>query len=180
MYTVDGWLFQMISWLQLANQYKGDIFFQQSPHSQPSMHGIDGFAVKLTPNNTIERIVITEDKCTENAKTTIRDKVWPPNSDRKKSIAFVAATARKLLFKIKDVQEDEVLDLNYIPSDLYASLLYVISGNFADAQEVAEGFSIHKETDKYTSKLYKAVKLLVNSNLRSCLNLFIINCKSVG
>lgn len=77
MYTVDGWLFQMISWLQLANQYKGDIFFQQSPHSQPSMHGIDGFAVKLTPNNTIERIVITEDKCTENAKTTIRDKVWP-------------------------------------------------------------------------------------------------------
>ena len=41
------------------------------------MHGIDGFAVKLTPNNTIERIVITEDKCTENAKTTIRDKVWP-------------------------------------------------------------------------------------------------------
>lgn len=94
-----------------------------------------------------------------------------PNSDRKKSIAFVAATARKLLFKIKDVQEDEVLDLNYIPSDLYASLLYVISGNFADAQEVAEGFSMRKETDKYINKLYKAVKLLVNGNLTKLHNL---------
>lgn len=94
-----------------------------------------------------------------------------PNSDRKKSIAFVAATARKLLFKIKDAQEDEVLDLNYIPSDLYASLLYVISGNFADAQEVAEGFSTRKETDKYINKLYKAVKLLVNGNLTRLHNL---------
>lgn len=53
----------MISWLQLANQNKGNIF-QQSPHSQPSMHGFDGFAIKLTPDNMIERIVITEDKCT--------------------------------------------------------------------------------------------------------------------
>lgn len=77
MYKVDGWLFQMISWLQLANQYKGYSFFQQSPHSQPSMHGIDGFAVKLTPDNTIERIVITEDKCTEDARKTIISKVWP-------------------------------------------------------------------------------------------------------
>ena len=76
MYKVDGWLFQMTSWLHLANQNIGNNFFQQSPHSQPSMHGIDGFAVKLTPDNTIERIVITEDKCTNNARTTIRDKVW--------------------------------------------------------------------------------------------------------
>lgn len=76
-YKVDGWLFQMISWLQLANQYKGSIFYQQAPHPQPSMHGIDGFAVKLMPDNTIERIVITEDKCTEEAKATIKSKVWP-------------------------------------------------------------------------------------------------------
>lgn len=76
-YKVDGWLFQMISWLQLAYQYRGRDFYQQAPHSQPSMHGIDGFAVKLTSSNTIERIVITEDKCTENAKATIINKVWP-------------------------------------------------------------------------------------------------------
>lgn len=72
-----------------------------------------------------------------------------PYSDKKKSIAYVAATARKLLFKIRGVQENEILDLNYVPSDLYASLLYIISGNFADAQEIAESFSIYKDTDKY-------------------------------
>lgn len=69
------------------------------------------------------------------------------------------------MFKIKGVQENEILDLNYVPSDLYASLLYIISGNFADAQEIAERFSIHKDTDKYIKKLYKSVKLLVNGNL---------------
>ncbi|MCL1627065.1 DEAD/DEAH box helicase [Bacteroides caecicola] len=88
-----------------------------------------------------------------------------PYSDKKKSIAYVAATARKLLFKIRGVQENEILDLNYVPSDLYASLLYIISGNFADAQEIAESFSIYKDTDKYIKKLYKSVKLLVNGNL---------------
>lgn len=77
MYKVDGWLFQMISWLQLANQYKGYRFFNNPPHPQPSMHGIDGLAVKFTPDNTIERIVITEDKCTEDARKTITSKVWP-------------------------------------------------------------------------------------------------------
>lgn len=86
-------------------------------------------------------------------------------SDRRKSIAFVAATARKLLFKIRGIHEDEVLDLNYIPSDLYASLLYVISGNFADAQEVAEGFCVRREADQYVKKLYNSVKLLVSGNL---------------
>ncbi len=88
-----------------------------------------------------------------------------PYSDKKKSIAYVAATARKLLFKIRGVQENEILDLNYVPSDLYASLLYIISGNFADAQEIAESFSIYKDTDKYIKNLYKSVKLLVNGNL---------------
>lgn len=84
MYKIDGWLFQMISWLQLANLYKGSRFFQQAPHSQPSMHGIDGFAVQLTPQNTIERIVITEDKCTEKACKTIQRKVWPEFSEMEK------------------------------------------------------------------------------------------------
>lgn len=36
MYKIDGWLFQMISWLQLANQNKGNIFFNNHLiHSLP-------------------------------------------------------------------------------------------------------------------------------------------------
>lgn len=94
-------------------------------------------------------------------------------TDKRKSMAFVAATARKLLFKIKEVHEDEVLDLNYIPSDLYASLLYVISGNFADAQEVAEGFCVRREADQYVKKLYNSIKLLVSGNLHELQSLTI-------
>lgn len=86
MYKVDGWLFQMMSWLQLAIQNIGNNFFQQAPHPQPSMHGIDGFAVKLTNDNTIERIVISEDKCTTDARATIRDKVWPEFSEMENGI----------------------------------------------------------------------------------------------
>lgn len=96
-----------------------------------------------------------------------------PYSDRKKSIAYVAATARKLLLKIKGEQKNEILDLNYVPSDLYASLLYIISGNFADAQEIAESFSIRKDTDKYVEILYKSVKFLVNGNLTKLRDLLI-------
>lgn len=96
-----------------------------------------------------------------------------PYSDKKKSIAFVAATARKLLFKIKRVYEDEILDLDYVPSDLYASLLYIISGNFADAQEIAESFNIHKEADEYVKILYRSIKLLVNGNLSLIRNLVV-------
>lgn len=94
-------------------------------------------------------------------------------TDKRKSMAFVAATARKLLFEIKEVHEDEVLDLNYIPSDLYASLLYVISGNFADAQEVAEGFCVRREADQYVKKLYNSIKLLVSGNLHELQSLTI-------
>lgn len=87
-----------------------------------------------------------------------------PKSQSLKSIAFVAATARKLLFKIRG-REDELLDLNYIPSDLYASLLYVICGSFADAQEVADGFNMCTIKDRYVSEFYNSVKYLVSGNL---------------
>lgn len=62
---IDGWLFQMISWLVLAEQHKGNPnFFQHNPHPQPAMHGLDGIAVTLKPDGSIDRIIITEDKCT--------------------------------------------------------------------------------------------------------------------
>ncbi len=109
MYKVDGWLFQMMSWLHLATQYKGSLLFQQAPHSQPSMHGIDGFAVKLTPDNTIERIIITEDKCTNDAKDTIKDKVWPEFlefEEGKKNNAIFQQTEALIGFQLGDQFEN--------------------------------------------------------------------------
>lgn len=74
---IHGWLFQMMSWIALAEQHKHDRFLQHYPHSQPGMHGIDGIAITLKDEGSIERIILTEDKCTEHPRDTIRDDVWP-------------------------------------------------------------------------------------------------------
>jgi hypothetical protein len=74
---IDGWLFQMISWIVLAEQYKGERFLQHCPHPQKAMHGFDGLAVVLNANDGIESIIITEDKCTKNPRKKITEEVFP-------------------------------------------------------------------------------------------------------
>lgn len=75
---IDGWLFQMISWIVLAEQHKGNLFFfQHSPHSQKAMHGLDGIAVSLKADASIDRIIITEDKCTDSPRGKITQEVYP-------------------------------------------------------------------------------------------------------
>lgn len=78
MEKIHGWLFQMISWIALA-ELNGNRsgFYQFTPHSQPSMHGLDGIAVTLKKDKCIDRIIITEDKCTQDDRYTIREKVFP-------------------------------------------------------------------------------------------------------
>lgn len=78
---IHGWLFQMMSWIALAKQHKNDIFLQHYPHPQPGMHGLDGIAITLKSDGGIDRIILTEDKCTESPRSTIRDKVWPEFAD---------------------------------------------------------------------------------------------------
>lgn len=75
---IDGWLFQMISWIVLAEQHKGDpCFFQHNPHPQKAMHGLDGIAVTLNADGSINRIIITEDKCTDSPRNKITQQVYP-------------------------------------------------------------------------------------------------------
>src|SRR5699024_295554 len=73
----DGWLFQMISWLALAHRNLGNKYHTQHPHFAPAQHGIDGLSVLLNKDNTINKIIITEDKCTTNPRNTIRQEVFP-------------------------------------------------------------------------------------------------------
>ena len=73
---VHGWLFQMMSWIALSEQHKADRFLQHYPHSQPAMQGIDGIAITLTDDGCIDRIIITEDKCTTNPRGKITSQVW--------------------------------------------------------------------------------------------------------
>lgn len=77
----DGWLFQMISWLALAHRNLGNNYHSQHPHFAPAQHGIDGLSIVLKMDNTIEKIIITEDKCTDNPRDSIRNQVFPEFRD---------------------------------------------------------------------------------------------------
>lgn len=77
----DGWLFQMISWLVLAHRNLGNNFHTQHPHFAAAQHGFDGLSIVLKPDNTIDKIIITEDKCTTNPRKTIREQVFPEFKD---------------------------------------------------------------------------------------------------
>jgi len=77
----DGWLFQMISWLVLAHRNLGSNYHTQHPHFAPAQHGIDGLSIILNPDNTIDKIIITEDKCTTNPRNTVREQVFPEFKD---------------------------------------------------------------------------------------------------
>ncbi len=73
----DGWLFQMISWISLAIKNNGEKYFSQHPHFAPAQHGIDGLGIILNADDTISKIIITEDKCTSNPRKKIREEVFP-------------------------------------------------------------------------------------------------------
>lgn len=77
----DGWLFQMISWLALAHRNSGNNYHTQHPHFAPAQHGIDGLSIVLKMDNTIDKIIITEDKFTTNPRNTIREQVFPEFKD---------------------------------------------------------------------------------------------------
>ncbi len=81
----DGWLFQLISWIVVFMQNQGKLFKQYLPHTQHAMHGIDGLAV-IVEGGHIARIIITEDKCTKNARNTITQQVFPELDDYEKGI----------------------------------------------------------------------------------------------
>jgi hypothetical protein len=71
----DGWVFQIISWLALFIEENDRNFYCQQPHDAPAQHGLDGIGIKLNDSFEIEKIIITEDKCTENHRVVI-PKIW--------------------------------------------------------------------------------------------------------
>jgi hypothetical protein len=82
----------------------------------------------------------------------------------RQSVAYVAATARKLMVMIR-MRQTLPLSLLSIPEELYAALLYVISGSLADAQEVANHFSTDVASSNGAKMLMKCVKWLLGGKL---------------
>lgn len=95
----DGWLFQLISWIVVYLRNQGKLFKQYFPHTQPAMHGIDGLAV-IVESGHIVRIIITEDKCTDYARNTITQKVFPEFDEYENGIKNT-----ELLEKVGDLLE---------------------------------------------------------------------------
>lgn len=117
---IDGYLFQMISWIALSIQYKDQAFYQNAPHKQPAMHGFDGLAVTLTSTGELDKIIITEDKCTEYERDRIRDEVFPDieNLEKHKEDHGLSNELSVLLKGIMDDDhllsiEDNVYDLTH-------------------------------------------------------------------
>lgn len=74
----DGWIFQVISWI--AAHRAGRPALIRSPHMRHADKGLDGLLVEFDETE-IARIVISEEKATGNARTMVRDRVWPEFQD---------------------------------------------------------------------------------------------------
>lgn len=116
---VHGLLFQMISWVELCVRHKDEKFYQYHPHTQLAMQGFDGIAVKLTNDNKLEKIIITEDKCTTHPRQKLHAEVFPEFEDlesHKKDNAIVCNVMSLLEGFSDDVQfqiEADISNLNY-------------------------------------------------------------------
>lgn len=73
----DGWIFQMISWIAVRMELGEETIYSQIPHDAPAQQGIDGLLVILDENNKLKKIIITEDKATENPRNKIQQKIFP-------------------------------------------------------------------------------------------------------
>lgn len=72
----DGLLFQHISWI-VARQAIPD-GYMTSPHVRQADKGFDGFIIELDKSQErIERIVLCEDKASEDPRPLVRKNVWP-------------------------------------------------------------------------------------------------------
>lgn len=74
----DGWIFQVISWIAAHRAGRPGVI--RSPHMRHADKGLDGLLVEFDDND-IARVVISEEKATVNARTMVRDRVWPEFQD---------------------------------------------------------------------------------------------------
>jgi hypothetical protein len=70
----DGWVFQMISWIVAVESKKGPA---RPPQMDQASKGFDGLQLITDRDGQVKRLVIFEDKATDNPRDVVRDDVWP-------------------------------------------------------------------------------------------------------
>lgn len=132
----DGWVFQIISWLALYIENKDKSFYCQQPHDAPAQHGIDGVALILKADFTIENIIITEDKCTENQRVIIPN-IWKEFKEFEKGVHNNQLVSR-ISAMIESLDNGNVLEAN--KNDIYKKELwkYRVGINRNDTYQTTE------------------------------------------
>lgn len=82
-----------------------------------------------------------------------------------KSMAFVAAVARKLMGMSLPSDDSNMLSTDYLPVKLSSALLFVISGNLADAQEMAYLFDYKLLDNNWKVLIFRSISLLISGKL---------------
>lgn len=73
----DGFLFEAISWL-VARKAHGPEVLMRDPHIGSTTQGLDGLMIQLNDaKDQVIKTTVFEDKCTEDARGTFRDKTLP-------------------------------------------------------------------------------------------------------
>lgn len=73
-YHRDGWVFQVISWIAAHRQDAEALI--RPPQMIKADKGLDGLIIEFD-NNEVARVVICEEKATENARQKVKGAVWP-------------------------------------------------------------------------------------------------------
>lgn len=107
----DGLLFQHLSWIVALKSHPNG--YMTSPHVRNADKGFDGFIIEFDEEHRIvERVVLCEDKATENPRSMITQSVW-------KEIRLILAGEREdeveadlttLLKAVPDLSPDEAED----------------------------------------------------------------------
>lgn len=95
-YHRDGLIFEAISWAAAKQQTSGTALLRD-PHISSTSQGLDGLMIELNDTATeITRATIFEDKCSEDPRTTFRDKIIPAFQtyhENKRAAQLVACAA---------------------------------------------------------------------------------------
>lgn len=148
----DGWLFQIISWLALKGDHADILCKMQPPHDAPAQHGIDGLALLLDKNNMIKSVVITEDKCTENPRDQIRDRIWPEfkkfeeGDNDQKLVSRLSALLQSMPLQIQVLQSIQQ-DIYRLELRRYRVGVTRTSGH----RDVVKRKALFKDYDQYVS-----------------------------
>lgn len=107
-YHRDGWVFQVISWIAAHRQ--DDNALIRAPQMIKADKGLDGLMIQFDDGD-VARVVICEEKATENARQKISGSVWPEfaNFETGARDNELVATVTAILERSGDADADKIV-----------------------------------------------------------------------